>query len=184
MQSLVDNLLEYSYVTKGVAQVEQVELNRTVKNVLEDLELEIQDKKARIVVPTLPTVQGNARQFEQVFQNLIGNALKYSRPGLVPNIEIIYKQVSGREVFSDKPLEVLSREYHFIEILDNGIGFEPVHADRIFKMFTRLHGNNDYEGSGIGLSIVQKVIESHNGFVWATSEPHTGSSFKLVLPIA
>ena len=183
MQSLVNNLLEYSSVTNGVALVEQVELNRTVQNVLEDLEMEIQDRRAKIVVPTLPTVQGNARQFEQVFQNLIGNALKYSQPGLPPNVEIIYKQVSGRDVLSDKPLEVLSREYHLIEILDNGIGFEEVYADRIFNIFTRLHGNEDYKGSGIGLSIVRKVIESHNGLVWATSQPDVGSSFKLLLPI-
>ena len=184
MQSLVDNLLEYSYVTKGIALVEQVDLNQTVKNVLEDLELEIQNKQARVVVPTLPTVQGNGRQFEQVFQNLIGNALKYSRPDVNPNIEIIYRQVNGRDVQSDIPLELLSQDYHFIEISDNGIGFEQVHADRVFRIFTRLHGNKDYKGSGIGLSIVRKVIESHNGFVWATSEPNTGSSFKFVLPVS
>jgi light-regulated signal transduction histidine kinase (bacteriophytochrome) len=184
MQSLVDNLLEYSYVTKGIALVEQVDLNQTVKNVLEDLELEIQNKQARVVVPTLPTVHGNGRQFEQVFQNLIGNALKYSRPDVNPNIKIIYRQVNGRDVQSDKPLELLSQNYHFVEISDNGIGFEQVHADRVFRIFTRLHGNKDYKGSGIGLSIVRKVIESHNGFVWVTSEPNAGSSFKFVLPIS
>ena len=119
-----------------------------------------------------------------MFQNLIRNALKYSRAGVTLNININYRQVTGRDVLSDKPSELLSRDYHFIEISDNGIGFDQVHADRIFKIFTRLHGNEDYKGSGIGLSIVRKVIESHNGFVWATSEPNVGSSFKFILPIA
>ena len=183
MQSLVDDLLTYSYVTKGVAQVDKVDLNQTVKNVLEDLELEIQNKQAIVEVPTLPVIRANGRQLEQVFQNLIGNALKYNRPDVKPNIEIIYKQVTGRDVLVDKPLELLSQNYHFIEISDNGIGFEQVHADRIFKIFTRLHGNEEYKGSGIGLSIVRKVIESHNGFVWATSERNRGSSFKFLLPI-
>lgn len=184
MQSLVDNLLEYSYVAKGNSQVVQVDLNQTLRNVLEDLELEIQHKQATVIVSNLPTLPGNSRQFEQVFQNLIGNALKYSRPGINSRIEIICKQVKGRDVLSNKPLELLSQDYHFIEISDNGIGFEQIHADRIFQIFTRLHGNEDYKGSGIGLSIVRKVIESHNGFVWATSEPNTGSSFKFLLPIA
>jgi signal transduction histidine kinase len=184
MQSLVDNLIEYSYVTKGSAQISQINLNKTLGNVLEDLELEIQNKHASVAVPTLPVVQGNGRQFEQVFQNLIGNALKYSRPGVNPKIEIFYKQVNGHDVLSDKPLELLSQNYHFIEISDNGIGFEQIYADRIFNIFTRLHGKNDYKGSGIGLSIVRKVIESHKGFVWATSEQNVGSSFKIILPIA
>ena len=132
----------------------------------------------------MPVVKGNGRQFEQVFQNVIGNALKYSRPTVKPNIEIVYKQILGRDVLADKPLELLSQDYHFIEISDNGIGFEQVHADRIFKIFTRLHGTEHYKGSGIGLSIVRKVIESHNGFVWATGEPNAGSSFKFILPLA
>ena len=182
MQSLVDDLLSYSYVTKGVAQVDEVDLNQTVKNVLEDLELEIQNKQASVEVPALPVIQANARQLEQVFQNLIGNALKYTRPDVRPNIEIIYKQVTGRDVLVDKTLELLSQNYHFIEISDNGIGFDQEHADRIFKIFTRLHGNEEYKGSGIGLSIVRKIIESHNGFVWATSEQNRGSSFKFLLP--
>jgi PAS domain S-box-containing protein len=184
MQSLVNDLLEYSYVSQGVEQVEHVDLNQTLKNVLEDLELEIENRQAKITVPTLPIISGNERQFEQVFQNLIGNALKYSRPGLPTHIEIFYKQVNGRDVLADKPMELLSRQYHFIEISDNGIGFESEHADRIFQIFTRLHGNENYKGSGIGLSIVRKVIESHNGFVWATSEPETGSRFKFIVPIS
>jgi signal transduction histidine kinase len=154
-----------------------------VKNVLEDLELEIQEREAKIIVPDLPVVRGNGRQFEQVFQNLIGNSLKYSRPGLKPHIEIMYKQIAGSDVVPEIPVE-LSQRYHFIEISDNGIGFEQVHADRIFKIFTRLHSKEDYKGSGVGLSIVRKVIESHSGFVWATSEPEAGSSFKFILPIA
>jgi signal transduction histidine kinase len=154
-----------------------------VKNVLEDLELEVQDRGAKIMVANLPVVRGNARQIEQVFQNLLGNALKYIRPGLNPRIEIMYKQIIGSDVVYEIPLESLSQRYHFIEISDNGIGFEQVHAEQLFKIFTRLHRKEDYKGSGVGLSIVRKVIENHNGFVWATSEPNAGSSFKFILPI-
>lgn len=184
MRSLLDNILEYSNVAKGTVDVEQVDFNQTVRNVLEDLELEIQDREAKIIVPNLPVVRGNGRQFEQVFQNLIGNALKYSRPGLNPHIEIMYNQIAGSDVVHEIPVESLSQRYHLIEISDNGIGFKQVHAERIFKIFTRLHGKENYKGSGVGLSIVRKVIESHNGFVWATSEPNAGSSFKFILPIA
>jgi PAS domain S-box-containing protein len=183
MRSLLDNLLEYSYVSNGIVDVEQVDFNETVRNVLEDLELEIQEREANIIVPKLPVVRGNGRQFEQVFQNLIGNALKYGRPGLHPQIEIVYKQISGREVVDKIPAVSLAQCYHLIEISDNGIGFEQAHADRIFKIFTRLHRKEDYKGSGVGLSIVRKVIENHNGFVWATSELNAGSSFKFILPI-
>ena len=95
-------------------------------------------------------------------------------PGVDPNIVIIYKKVIGRDVLTDKPTELLSQEYHIVEISDNGIGFEQVDADRIFTIFTRLHGKEHYKGSGIGLSIVRQVIENHNGFVWATSEAKRG----------
>jgi signal transduction histidine kinase len=120
-----------------------------------------------------------------VFQNLIRNALKYSRAGVTLNININYRQVTGRDVLSDKPSELLSRDYHFIEISDNGIGFlikcTPTGSLKFLPAFMVM---KTIKVLALSLSIVRKVIESHNGFVWATSEPNAGSSFKFILPIA
>ncbi len=182
MGSLVDDLLSYSQVSRGVPDMEDLSLNQKVKNVLEDLELEVQEKKAVIKVGELPNIKGNKRQMQQLFQNLISNALKYSKPGTPPEITISSREVTGNMARPDLPPEDGSKKYHLIEVKDNGIGFESKDADRIFNVFTRLHGSSEYRGTGVGLSIVRKVVESHHGVIWAESTPGKGSSFKLLLP--
>ena len=171
MGNLIDDLLLYSHVSQRPHQKELIDTNETVKKVLEDLELEIEQKKANVKTTDLPTVNGYPRQLQQLFQNLIANALKYSKPGSPPLI-----QVDSSVVSED------GRAYHLFEVKDNGIGFEPEYADRIFQMFTRLHGKNEYSGTGVGLSIVKKIVENHQGFVKAESEKGVGSIFKIYLP--
>jgi PAS domain S-box-containing protein len=184
MHSLVNSLLEYSYATKGIAEFVDVDLNITLQHVIEDLELVVQKKQAKIILQPLPCIKGNSRQLEQVFQNLISNALKYCKQEVIPEIRITTKTVVGQEVLSGKPSEILTQQFHLIEVLDNGIGFSPEYADSIFKMFTRLHTSTEYRGSGIGLAIVRKVIESHKGFIWADGEPGKGSAFRILLPVS
>jgi PAS domain S-box-containing protein len=182
MGSLIDDLLAYSQVTRGASDFEDIDLGQRVQVVLEDLELEVQEKGARITVGELPTVKGNTRQFQQLFQNLIANALKYSKPGSKPEIRITSTQVEGREAGDFLPPEQRHKLFHLVEVSDNGIGFEQQEAERIFNVFTRLHGNAEYRGTGVGLSIARKVVENHGGYIWAESTPGAGATFKFLLP--
>jgi hypothetical protein len=182
MQNLIDDLLEYSYTAKDSSEQEEIDLGAKVKLVLEDLELEIQKKQAKIDCDSLPTIRGNKRQMQQLFQNLLSNALKYNRPGVTPLITITCSVADASEVTKRLPLEAGNKVFYLIAIADNGIGFDQRDADRIFNVFTRLHSGSQYTGTGIGLSIVRKVIESHHGSIWAESEAGKGSTFSLLLP--
>ncbi|HEX2533329.1 MAG TPA: ATP-binding protein, partial [Chitinophagaceae bacterium] len=183
MGTLVDDLLAYSHASKGMLQEEPIDLNQKIKVVLEDLELEIQQKNAVVTAGPLPTIKGNRRQIQQLFQNLISNALKYSKPDVPPEVHIRAQKVLGADMQPSLTQAEAGREYHFIEVRDNGIGFPQADAERIFHVFTRLHGNAEYRGTGVGLSIVRKVVNNHGGIIWAESEPGQGSAFKILLPV-
>lgn len=171
MGNLIDDLLLYSHVSHRPIEMEMVDLNTKVQRVLEDLELDIREKKALINVERLPVVKGYRRQLQQLFQNLISNALKYSKSDVPPRIEISATKVMKNE----KP-------YYQITVKDNGIGFQPEYADKIFQMFTRLHGKGEYSGTGVGLSIAKKVVDNHNGLIRAESTVGEGSAFLVYLP--
>ncbi|HEY0677031.1 MAG TPA: PAS domain-containing protein [Chitinophagaceae bacterium] len=182
MSALIDDLLLYSHVSQKPYKNEQVDLNEKVSRVLEDLELDIQEKHAVITYDKLPTITGNRRQLQQLFQNIIGNALKYSKPGQPPEINITSEVVSGKEAgFTSE--ESTEAKYHLIRVSDNGIGFDQRESERIFQMFQRLHGNSEYRGSGVGLSIAQKVAENHNGKIIAEGNPGVGATFEIYLPV-
>jgi PAS domain S-box-containing protein len=172
MGNLIDDLLLYSHVSQRPHETESIDLNHNVQHALEDLELDIEEKQAVIQVGKLPGVQGYRRQLQQMFQNLISNALKYSKKDTPPQIQITATVVTEAE-----------SSYHVISIQDNGIGFEPEYADKIFQMFTRLHGKAEYSGTGVGLSIVKKVVDNHNGFIRVESVVGKGSVFKVYLPV-
>lgn len=182
MGMLIDDLLTYSHVSKGVTHMEDIDLNEKVQSVLEDLEVEIENKKARVETVPLPSITGHRRQIQQLFQNLLSNALKYSRPEVTPLIRIGYASISGSELPRHLAVKTFERSFHHISISDNGIGFEQDDAERIFNVFIRLHGNTEYRGSGVGLSIVRKVVDNHHGLIWAESAPGKGSVFHIVLP--
>ena len=183
MARLIEDLLSFSIISKGAPETSEIDLNQQVKDVLEDLELDMSEKKAKITVERLPKVRGNSRQFQQLFHNLISNAIKYTKPNVVPEIQISSYEVIGREAKASLPIEEADKVYHLIQLKDNGIGFEQEYAEDIFKVFTRLRTHSDYPGSGVGLSIVQKVVNNHNGYIWAESKPGGGASFKILLPI-
>ncbi len=171
MGNLIDDLLLYSHVSQKPYETENVDLNQKIQRVLEDLELDIQEKKAIVHVGSLPVINGYRRQLQQVFQNLIGNALKYCKKDVPPVINI-----------QSKPVRENGQPYHLISIEDNGIGFEQEFAEKIFQMFTRLHGRSEYVGTGVGLAIVKKVVENHNGFIRVESTPGKGSTFYVYMP--
>jgi PAS domain S-box-containing protein len=181
MGTLIDDLLMYSHISRGANLEEQIDLNKKIRMVLEDLELEIQEKQAHLHIGTLPVVKGHRRQLQQLFQNLIGNALKYGKPGEPVHISIEAKQVWGH-LLPDFQGRQEQKKYHLIDVSDKGIGFEQEEADRIFNVFTRLHGNSEFKGTGVGLSIARKVTENHGGTIWAEGLPDKGATFHVVLP--
>ncbi len=182
MTLLVDDLLEYSHVSDTPPAPEDVDLREKLENVLLDLDLYIAEKNASIKIGDLPVTKGFPRQLQQLFQNLISNALKYSMPDVPPHIDISSHLVSGRDTGVELPAEENDKSFYLISVRDNGIGFEQHHAERIFKIFQRLHGNYEYKGTGVGLSIARKVVENHDGYIWAESKPGEGSTFNILLP--
>lgn len=183
MRVLVEDLLEYSHLNINPKEKESINLNEKLRNVMYDLELLIREKKAVIDIGELPTISGYRRQLQQLFQNLIINALKYNKPGVEPHIEISSKIVKGKDSGFHLPVSCDEADFHLIEVSDNGIGFEPEHAEKIFDVFTRLHGNSEYPGTGIGLSIVKKVAENHGGYVMAKGERNVGAKFFILFPV-
>ena len=184
MQRLVDDLLEFTQVSEQPREKEKVNLNDTVKRVLADLELSIEEKQAEVIIQNkLPVVQGNRRQMQQLFQNLISNALKYSKPGLAPVITIDWVLINADHPSLQHLSGLQAQSFYLVEVNDNGIGFEQKYAAQIFEMLKRLHGITEYSGTGVGLSIARKVVENHQGHIWAESELGKGSSFKILLPI-
>ena len=159
-----------------------VNLNETVRQVLVYLELEIEQRKASIVIDALPTIRGHRRQLQQLFQNLISNGIKFKKPAELPNVDIRCT-ITGYDQPTPIDLQKRSQLFYLIEVKDNGIGFNPEDAERIFTVFTRLHRIPEQAGTGIGLSIVRKVVENHGGYVWAESKPDVGANFKIMFPV-
>ncbi len=181
MKALILDVLSYSRLSAANHIFEPVDLNEMVKDLLEDFELIIQEKNAVIRVGNLPRIEANRGQVRQVFQNMLSNALKFSKQDIVPVIEISGAYLEERS-FEARP----QREgpYCLIRIKDNGIGFDQKYQNHIFALFERLHSKDSYEGSGIGLSITKKIIEKHDGLVQARGVSGEGAEFLLLLPVS
>jgi signal transduction histidine kinase len=173
MRLLIDDLLLYTHVSLNPLEKEAIDLNDTLAQVFEDLDVDIQQKNATVNTMPLPVVNGYKRQLQQLFQNLISNALKYSHKDRSAVVDIITEQASDNGTI-----------YHVVEVKDNGIGFEQEYAEKIFQMFTRLHGKSEYSGTGVGLSIVKKIVDNHQGIIRVESTPGQGASFSVWLPVA
>ncbi len=182
MSVLIKDLLTFSRIRTQRETFVPVVLTSVVAGVLNDLELTIQETSAVVEVGELPTVPGDAPQLRQLFQNLIANALKFQQSDLPPRISLTSQLVATSAL--PEPIKPNSAARHFYEIsvTDNGIGFDEKYTDRIFQVFQRLHGRSRYTGTGIGLAIVQKVADTHNGAVRATSKPGQGATFTVYLP--
>lgn len=168
MQRLINALLSLSRVNTKKKEAESIELGPLVQEVLGDLEFRMQSTAGRVVVGALPRIEGDPTQIRQLFQNLIGNALKFHKPGEPPVVTVsAFRRAPGvAEIY----------------IEDNGIGFDKKDAERVFLPFHRLHGRSEYEGTGIGLTICQKIAELHRGTIRAESVPGEGTRFVLTLP--
>lgn len=182
MQSLIEDLLAYSQVSNGEEKnLERVDLNSVLSIVRNDLEVVISEKQATINLQKLPEIMGVSFQLQQLFLNLLSNALKFSKPLEAPVISITTETIQCPDIPGEPEGE--KNLYHHIAVTDNGIGFEPEFSDRIFEVFQRLHSKSSFAGSGIGLAIAKKVMENHNGVVSAESEPGVGATFHLYFPV-
>lgn len=168
MKGLIDDLLHFSRVTMRSAPFQEINLNEVISEVLSDLEVQIERTKGRVEVDTLPSIEGGKFQMRQLFQNLISNGLKYHSDEFAPVIKIKY---AGFE-----------NDFEEIYIEDNGKGFDEKHLDRIFRPFERLHGHNEYGGTGMGLAICHKIVVHHRGEITAKSQPNQGATFIVRLP--
>jgi PAS domain S-box-containing protein len=172
MQVLIQDLLSLSRVASNAKPFTMVDLNEVVRTVVSDLEMRIQDAGGRVEIGTLPVIFGDRGQMAQLFQNLIGNGLKFRKPGESPVVKL------------DSQAQALpsGAAGWRIAVEDNGIGFDEKYRDRIFQIFQRLHGRSEYEGTGIGLAICRKIVDRHSGAIQANSLPGAGAKFIITLP--
>ncbi|MBB6048729.1 PAS domain-containing sensor histidine kinase [Armatimonas rosea] len=170
MQVLIDDLLAYSRVTSKAQPFVAVNLNNIAYDVVSDLEARVLQSGGRVRLEPLPELEADPLQMRQLLQNLIGNALKFARPGVAPEV-VVWAESAGKPGFTK------------IFVSDNGIGFAPEYTERIFEVFERLHGHGTYEGTGMGLAISRRIVERHGGTIQATSTPGEGALFTIEIPL-
>ncbi|MFA5269866.1 MAG: PAS domain S-box protein [Methanoregula sp.] len=167
MNQVIFDLLEYSRVQTKAHEFGLIDMNSSLKQALRNLQASIKEKDAIITADPLPKLSADGIQITQLFQNLIGNALKFQKPETTPEIHVSAREQGDSWVFL---------------VTDNGIGIDPQYTERIFKIFQRLHAKGEYEGTGIGLAICRRIVERHRGEITVRSEPGVGSTFSFTLP--
>lgn len=180
MSELIQSVLTYSRLAKTGDDHTAVDLNEIVANIEIDFELLIAEKQAVILCENLPVIRANGFQINQLFSNLISNSIKFSTEK--PVITIKAEIVEGADVVAYAAINH-DQLFHHITFSDNGIGFEQEFSEKIFSLFQRLHGKHEYSGTGIGLSIVKKIVEQHGGYISAHSSPGNGAVFNIWLPV-
>ena len=167
MRTLIQDLLVFSQIKKEEVKFREVDLNEVASEASQDFEMAIEEKKARLTIGSLHSINGDKRMMRQLFDNLIGNSLKYSKKENTPDISI-----SSRK--NGNHIELTFR--------DNGIGFDEKYLPQMFTLFQRLHNRSDYEGTGLGLAICRKIVELHQGKIWAEAAEGKGATFYVSLP--
>ncbi len=179
MQSLIDDLLAFSKLSNKHIHFHETDMNLVLTRILDDLEVTIREKEATFDIDQLPSIEAIPGQIHQLFQNLISNALKFNNSGH-PYIKVEMNEISDEQATE---FRIHQKEYISFSIQDNGIGFDPKYKEKIFGVFQRLHSSASYQGTGIGLAICKKIIENHNGFIFAESELNKGTRFTILLPV-
>jgi light-regulated signal transduction histidine kinase (bacteriophytochrome) len=179
MRRLIDDLLNYSRVTTSARPFARADLGKLVGEVVGDLDERIGQAGGRVEIGELPEIDADPTQMRQLFQNLIANAVKFHRPGVPPVVEVRGELLAERLPDADSVPVPACR----ITVRDNGIGFDEKYRDRIFQVFQRLHGRNEYEGTGVGLAICRKITERHGGTITAHSRAGEGATFVVTIPV-
>jgi PAS domain S-box-containing protein len=182
MSMLIKDLLEFSRLLKSESLMRPVSLDDIASAVINDFELVIQEKRAIIKVEPLPVIEAVSLQMNQLFYNLIGNALKFTSADRTPEINISAKVLNTEQVHQYIAKPGHFSQYYCISITDNGIGFDTRYSDQIFEVFKRLHGRDLYPGSGIGLALCRRIVANHHGHLYAQSQVGKGTTFHLILP--
>ena len=175
MQTLVSDLLALSRVTTAAHPFEDLSLAEVFDTVLSDLSVRLEEAGGHVEVSATPTIEADRTQMEQLFRNLIGNALKFCRPGVPPHVTV---EVAAQA----QPIDAVPGPAHAIVVTDNGIGFESSQGSKLFQPFKRLHARHQYEGAGIGLAICEKIVLRHHGRITASGTPGAGATFTVTLP--
>jgi two-component system CheB/CheR fusion protein len=181
MTRLIEDLLNFSRVSRSEEKFQDVNLNEVLQNVLNDFEVAIAQKNAIISYDHLPVIPAIPLQMTQLFQNIISNALKFSKESSSPMINISLKKEVTDELANHPHLNS-GVPYYKLTFKDNGIGFNQNYSEQIFTIFQRLHGKSEYSGTGIGLALCRKIADNHNGVIFARSEEEKGSEFHIILP--
>ncbi|QJB34210.1 CHASE3 domain-containing protein [Chitinophaga oryzae] len=183
MRVLINDLLVFSRAGRITPEsITRVDMNVLLQEVLTDLEVTLEEKKVTVTYDSLPEIEGSDTSFHQLFQNILANAIKFASPDRPLVITIRQQVLTGKELGFVKENR-WDASFCRISIADNGIGFDPAFAERIFLIFQRLHGISEYTGTGIGLAICKKIVDSHNGFIFAEGQPGQGATFVVVLPL-
>lgn len=179
MKQLIQDMLNFSRISNSEDAFVETDLNHILESLIIDFELLLREKDAKITYPKMPILQGIPMQLSQLFANIINNSLKYTvRP---PEIDITCDVLSPEEVARFPSLKP-GEKYYQMNFSDNGIGFEQQYSEQIFAIFQRLHGKQTYSGTGIGLALCKKIVENHNGVIFAKGNPEVGSTFTIILP--
>ncbi|MFD1139780.1 ATP-binding protein [Larkinella insperata] len=183
MSSLIRDLLTYSKVSTRQESFAPLALQSVFDEVLQTLEFQLEQTRALVEIDQpLPVLKGDPMQLRQLFQNLLTNALKFTRPGIAPRIHIRVFQIKRQDLPAQVRPTGYAQVFYQICVIDQGIGFDNKYQDRIFQLFQRLHGRSEYSGTGIGLAICQRVAENHGGAITANSQPGEGATFCVYLP--
>lgn len=177
MSTLIDDLLSFSRVTTKQRPFVRIDLNQVMHGVMDDLDYAIEETDAQLHIDPLPVIDADESQIAQVFMNLIANSLKFRQPDMRPIITITC------EINVVSPISEDDCGWCCLRFADQGIGFEAQYAERVFSLFQRLHGRDEYSGTGIGLALCRKIIERHGGTISAQSEPGEGAVFTIYLPM-
>jgi two-component system CheB/CheR fusion protein len=180
MQTLIEDLLTFSGLSSAERKFEIKDLTDIIEKIKIELKESIEEKQAIIEIGELCPANIIVFQFHQLMQNLISNALKFSKPKYPPHIIIKSSMVEGSKVKKHKLSS--EKKYCHITVTDNGIGFEKKFSEKIFEVFQKLHSKEEYTGTGIGLAIVRKIVDNHNGMITATSKLNKGTSFDIYIP--
>lgn len=179
MQDLIKDILTFSKVSGETGTFVKTDMNQILNEVLHEMKDILEEKKVKIKISPLPSLDVNPGLIRPLFHNLINNAIKYSKKNVAPEINITSEMTSSSNGMNNKKVN----EYCRIFVEDNGIGFEQKYAEQIFDMFARLHLNDEFAGTGIGLALCKKIVEKHNGYISARSKINEGSVFIISLPV-
>jgi len=182
MTTLIKELLDFSKILHGDAAFEKTNLDAMMGKVINDFDLLISEKNAVVTCEQLPVIEAVPLQINQLFYNLLGNALKFSKEGSAPVITITARTLTPGELEKYKGLNP-KLTFCEISIKDNGIGFEQQYAEQIFLIFNRLHGRHEFTGTGIGLALCKTIAVNHHGEIRGISNTNEGALFQVVLPL-